>query len=147
MIEWTSKTFHQLTTDELYEILQLRSAVFVVEQHCYYLDLDDKDKTAYHLLGKQDNSLIAYSRILPPGLSYPQPSIGRVVLKQTARAKGLGKTLMLKSIQMVYESYGVQAIKISAQLYLQNFYATLGFSTCSAIYDDAGIDHVEMMKP
>lgn len=145
MMDWKCKSFDQLCTDELYSLLQLRSEVFVVEQHCFYQDMDDKDKKAFHLLGWKDDVLIAYSRLLPPGISYKEPSIGRVVLKLNSRAQGLGKTLMLESIRKVHELFGPQPIKISAQYHLMQFYINLGFEPCSEVYDDAGIDHIEMI--
>lgn len=146
MIHWVCKKFSELSLNELYAILQLRSEVFVVEQHCYYQDLDDKDMKAYHLLGWRSGNLEAYSRLLPPGLSYVEPSIGRVVLKNTMRGNGWGKTLMEQSIQLSYKLWGIQSIKIGAQYHLKRFYEQLGFVQCSDIYDDAGIDHIEMIK-
>lgn len=146
MINWVCKYFKELTIDELYSVLHLRSEVFVVEQNCFYLDPDFKDQKSLHLLGWKNGVLIAYSRILPAGISYPEVSIGRVVVKKTERHEGLGKDLMQKSVTIIFEKFGKQTIKISAQLYLKNFYEKLGFQQSSDVYDDAGIDHIEMIK-
>ncbi len=102
------KAFQDLSADELYELLQLRSEVFVVEQNCPYQDLDNKDQLAIHLMGRnKENKLLACSRILPPGVSYPEPSIGRVVVKAEARKKQLGKELMQQSrVSIIF--WGVQ---------------------------------------
>lgn len=145
-MNWILKKFSELSTSELYAILQLRSEVFVVEQHCYYQDVDGKDFKSYHLIGWQDDGLAAYARLLPPGVSYAEPSVGRVVLKETARGGGLGKALMQESIECCYQLFGRQPVKIGAQHHLERFYASLGFVQCSEVYDDAGIDHIEMIK-
>jgi ElaA protein len=145
-MNWVLKTYHQLTLDELYAILQLRAEVFIVEQNCPYLDLDNKDSKSYHLLGWEDNFLAAYTRILPAGLSFKEPSIGRVVTSPKARGKGAGRELMEKSIENLYHLFGKLNIRIGAQLYLKKFYASLGFEPVSPIYMEDGIEHVEMVK-
>lgn len=145
-MNWICKSYKELSLDELYAILQLRSEVFVVEQHCYYQDADGKDQQSYHLQGIKDGKLIAYSRLLPPGISYKDPSIGRVVLQAAARGAGMGKELMQESIAHCYKLWGKQSVKIGAQYHLKAFYESLGFTQCSDIYDDAGIDHIEMVK-
>lgn len=146
MINWICKSFNELTLEELYLILQLRSEVFVVEQHCYYQDVDGKDPKSYHLMGWKDGILLAYARLIPPGVSYAEQSIGRVVLKKEARKSGIGKLLMQESIARSYQVFGKAAIKIGAQYHLKKFYELLGFEQCSDIYDDAGIDHITMVK-
>ncbi|GAB3428196.1 GNAT family N-acetyltransferase [Niabella aquatica] len=145
-MNWICKSFQELLTDELYAILQLRLEVFVVEQHCYYQDLDNKDQKSFHLMGLQDGLLVAYTRLLPPGVSYTAPSIGRVVLRAALRGSGLGKELMQESLARCYELFGSQPVMIGAQYHLKAFYESLGFAQCSDIYDDAGIDHIEMVK-
>jgi ElaA protein len=145
MLVWTSKKFDELTPQELYAIMKLRSQVFVVEQNCVYLDADDKDPYCHHLMGTKKGSLLAYTRIVPPGVSYVEPSIGRVVTSPSARKNGFGRTLMLKSIERLYELFGRMPIKIGAQLYLKKFYESFAFIPCSDIYLEDGIEHIEML--
>jgi len=144
MISWIVKKFEELTAVELYAILRLRSEVFVVEQDCVFLDMDNKDQYCYHLMGHKAGILVAYTRLVPPGISYPEASIGRVVTSPVARGGGTGKVLMEKSIEEAERLFGQTAIKIGAQLYLQKFYQSLGFEQSSDIYDEDGIDHIEM---
>ncbi len=147
MIEqYVIKHFDELTTAELYELLRLRNEVFVVEQKCYYADLDNKDQTSYHLLYYVDNQFARYTRLLPTGLSYPEASIGRVVIAPTHRGIGLGKKLMEASIVGCYHTFGDPDIRIGAQLYLQAFYKSLGFKEEGEHYDKDGISHIEMVK-
>ena len=120
-ITWQLKKFEELTGIEVYEILRLRSEVFVVEQNCVFLDMDNKDQQSYHLQGRFGDKLIAYVRILPPGLSYTEPSIGRVVSSPSFRNKGAGIELMKNAISNSYALFGIQPIMIGAQLYLKRF--------------------------
>lgn len=145
MLNWTLKKFEDLSPGELYAILRLRSEVFVVEQNCVFLDMDDKDQQCYHLMGWQGNLLAAYTRLVPPGISYEQPSIGRVVISPAARGGGIGKLLMQKSIDETLKLFGKSSIKIGAQLYLKSFYESLGFMQVGDIYDEDGIDHIKMI--
>lgn len=147
-INWLSKKFEELTVYELYDLLALRTEVFVVEQNCPFQDQDGKkDFKAIHLLGKNiDNQLIAYTRILPVGLAYTEASIGRVVSSSKYRGQGIGKILMQKSIEILYESFGEIPIKIGAQYYLKKFYESFGFEQTSEIYLEDGIEHIEMVK-
>lgn len=146
-IYWELEKFEELSPHKLYQILQLRNEVFVVEQHCVYQDADDKDQLSYHFTGYNDvGKLVAYSRIIPPGVSYTEPSIGRVVTSPTKRGNGLGKELMELSIQQVIYLYGPVAIKIGAQLYLKSFYTSFGFQQMSGIYLEDGIEHIEMLR-
>jgi ElaA protein len=146
MITWVTKKFESLTPEELYAILRLRSEVFVVEQNCVFLDLDNKDQSSYHLMGWKEGILAAYTRLMPPGLSYPEPSIGRVVTSPSVRSMGIGKLLMEKSIEETERLFGRMPVKIGAQLYLKNFYNSLGFEQSSEVYDEDGIDHIEMIR-
>lgn len=147
MINWVIKKYNELTVDELYAILRLRTEVFVVEQNCVFQDMDNKDQYCYHLLGWKDDLLAAYTRIVPSGVSYTDaPSIGRVVTSPQARGGGLGRLLMEKSINELFRVYGISPIKIGAQLYLKKFYESLGFEKSSDIYDEDGIDHIEMTR-
>ncbi len=142
---WTYKQFDQLDLMELYRILQLRSTVFVVEQNCPYLDLDNKDQESYHMAGWKGNELVAYARLLPPGLSFSEASIGRVVSNPTYRNTGAGKQLMQKAIEITYTLFQVPEIRIGAQLYLQEFYTNLGFQKASEEYLEDNIPHIEMI--
>lgn len=143
---WTCKKFDDLTTAELYCILNLRSKVFVVEQHCVYLDTDGRDSAAFHFCGWLENKLVAYCRLLPPGVAYPQlASIGRVVTDPAFRKDGLGKIMMTKAIVKTYDLFGVTRIKIGAQQYLTRFYENLGFRVSSEPYLEDGIPHLEML--
>ena len=144
--EWVLKAFNDLTPLELYALLRLRSEVFVVEQNCVFLDMDNKDQQCHHLMGIQNDQLVAYTRLVPPGLIYEQPSIGRVVTAPEARSSGIGKLLMNQSIDHVRKLYGSQPIKIGAQLYLKRFYESFGFQQISNVYLEDGIEHIYMLK-
>ncbi|HKO79253.1 MAG TPA: GNAT family N-acetyltransferase [Chitinophagaceae bacterium] len=146
-MNWTLKKFEDLTPYELYAILRLRTEVFVVEQNSVFQDMDNKDQSAYHLMGWENNTLIAYTRLIPPYLSYEEPSIGRVVTSGAARGSGIGRILMEKSIEEIIRLYGKTPIKLGAQLYLKKFYESLGFMQSSDVYDEDGIDHIEMIRP
>jgi len=136
----------ELTSSELYAIMKLRSEVFVVEQNCVYLDADGKDGGAYHLCGWLNNELlVAYARLLAPGVSYTEASIGRVVTHQAYRKDGYGKTLMSKAIENTCTIFDTQTIKIGAQQYLTKFYNSLGFNVSSEPYLEDGIPHLEMI--
>ena len=144
-MQWITKAFKDLTPDELYAILQLRNEVFVVEQNCVFQDADGKDPSAWHLMGWNNERLVAYTRLLPKGVSYNNASIGRVVTSPIERGSGIGKILMQKSIAELYKLWGGQAIQIGAQLYLKSFYESFGFQQTSDIYLEDGIDHIEMI--
>ena len=145
-IEWTIKSFTELTPAELYDILKLRSEVFVVEQQCIFLDMDDKDQDSRHLQGRLSDELVAACRILPPGLAYDEPSIGRVVGSPRYRGKGAGIALMENAIRETIRLYGTLPIKIGAQLYLKRFYESLGFVQCSETYMEDDIPHIKMLR-
>jgi len=145
MITWICKPFSRLSADELYAILQLRSAVFVVEQNCVFQDADNKDQPSFHLMGWQDAALVAYTRLVPPGIAYDEASIGRVVTAITARGSGIGRMLMQRSIDECRKLFGEGVIRIGAQLYLKEFYTSLGFIPTGGIYPEDGIDHIQML--
>lgn len=142
---WTCKKFEDLGVQELYSILQLRNQVFIVEQNCPYPDCDNKDLKSWHLMGIENGKLLAYSRLIPAGISYRETSIGRVVNSPAARGKGLGKELMQKSIQHIHELFQTETIRIGAQLYLQQFYSSFGFVKTGEIYMEDNIPHIEML--
>ena len=145
-ITWTLKPFNELTPDELYDALQLRQAVFCVEQNCAYQDVDGKDKKSWHLLGYKHKMLIAYSRLLPAGISFAEVSIGRVATKKEARMTGAGKALMRQSILNCEKLFGNVAIRIGAQKYLKRFYEGFGFVDVGKEYLEDGIPHLEMLR-
>lgn len=143
------KEFNNLSVYELYDVLKLRAEVFIVEQNCPYLDLDDKDLKCKHILYYENQKLLAYSRIVPTGISYSDfPSIGRVANHESIRGKGLGKELMKFSIKACNEIYPNLDIIISAQQYLLKFYNELGFNEEGEIYLEDEIPHIQMrLKP
>lgn len=146
-MNWTVKTFEALSAAELYHILHLRSAVFVLEQNCVYQDLDYSDQQALHLMGTLEGDLVAYTRIFAPDIKYPgKASIGRVLTASSVRRNGTGRLLMDRSIEVVYEHFGHVPIKIGAQQYLTKFYQSFGFVQSSDTYMEDGIPHIEMVK-
>ncbi|MCX6319048.1 MAG: GNAT family N-acetyltransferase [Bacteroidetes bacterium] len=145
-MQWTLKRFDELTPEELYTLLRLRTEVFVVEQQCIFQDMDDKDQPCYHLMGWEENRLVAYTRLVPPGIIYTEPSIGRVVSSPLVRGRGIGRILMEKSIAQTNLLFGPLPIRIGAQVYLQAFYTGLGFSPVSEPYLEDGIPHIEMVR-
>lgn len=142
----TCKAFDDLTPHELYEIMRLRSEVFVLEQLCIYQDADNKDQKSHHLMIKDNGKLIAYARLLPPGVSYPEMSIGRVISSPEYRRKGAGRLLMQKAIEGCHERFGEGPIRIGAQLYLTKFYESFGFVPLGNVYLEDNIEHIEMRR-
>ncbi|CAM3421859.1 GNAT family N-acetyltransferase [Zobellia roscoffensis] len=146
MIEINVKSFEALTKLELYNILKIRSEVFVVEQDCVYQDIDDKDQKAFHVIATKNDEIIAYTRIFRSGDYFDEASIGRVVVKDSERKYGYGKDIMKASIVAVEEHFNEKVIKVSAQLYLERFYHTLGFDQEGDGYLEDGIPHIGMVK-
>ena len=147
-VRWELVPFSKLTIEELYALLLLRQLVFSVEQKCAYLDCDGKDQKALHLLGRDPaGRLLAYARLLPSGVSYREPSIGRVASHPDARGAGIGKALMREALVRARTEYGATAIRIGAQLYLKRFYEAVGFVASGPEYDEDGIPHIEMLRP
>jgi ElaA protein len=144
-LNWVYKAFKELTVDELYAVIQLRNEVFSVEQQCVYQDADDKDQPAFHLCGWHGNKLAAYCRILPGGISYHHPSIGRVVTSPQYRKGGYGREMMQLAVKRTIEQFNDPVIIISAQLYLENFYSSIGFVRVSEPYMEDGIPHIRMV--
>jgi len=144
-ITWKCQRFDELSTLELYKILKLRNEVFVVEQNCPYQDCDGKDIDAFHFSGWITNELVAYTRLLPPGISYEDAaSIGRVVTSPTIRRQKAGKELMSLSIEKTRELFRNTPIKIGAQLYLKKFYESFSFIQIDEGYLEDGIPHITM---
>ncbi len=146
MIQIEVKTFDELTTQELYNLLRLRSEVFVVEQDCVYQDIDGKDKKALHMIGNKEGEIVAYARIFRAGDYSEEASIGRVVVQKEQRKYGYGKDIMKDSIRVVGERFKESTIRVSAQLYLERFYHELGFEQVGDGYLEDGIPHIGMLR-
>ncbi|PPV04768.1 ElaA protein [Xanthomonas bromi] len=149
-LHWQHLRFAQLSTTQLYALLRLRTDVFVVEQQCAYPELDgkDTDPAVLHVLGTTAGAeLAAYLRVLPPGLSYSEPSIGRVVIAAAFRGTGMAHALLREGIRRVHTQWPGSAIQLGAQAHLQSFYAAHGFAPSSAHYLEDGIPHLDMLRP
>ena len=140
------KAFEQLDLKELYQVLQLRSQVFVVEQDCVYQDIDGKDQKALHLLGFRESELVAYTRCFSPGFYFAEAAIGRVVVKENARGNAYGHDMLKASVEAIKENFDTTTIKLSAQTYLINFYESHGFRQIGEGYLEDGIPHIAMLK-
>ena len=143
-ISFQTKVFSDLSVDELYAVLQLRSEVFVVEQNCVFQDIDYKDQIALHVLGTSQNKIVAYTRLFKPNDFYEFASIGRVVINENYRDKKWGNDLMKYSISEIEKYFGVKQITIGAQLYLKKFYENNGFTQTSDVYLEDNIEHIKM---
>jgi ElaA protein len=146
MLTVKTKYFNELTIAELYNLLQLRSEVFVVEQNCVYQDIDGKDKDALHVIGVKNKSIVAYTRIFKPGDYFNETSIGRVVVVRNERQYKYGYEIMNASIEAVKDLFNETTIKLSAQTYLKQFYNNLGFTEEGEEYLEDGIPHIVMIK-
>lgn len=147
--QFTCLPFEQLSVQELYDIMVLRQAIFVVEQDCPYLDADGIDSAGWHLMGRNPKGkLVLYTRLLPKGISYKNyTSIGRVVNHKSTRGMGAGQLLMWKSIELCRHLFGNEPIKIGAQTYLLEFYGKFGFQSTGENYLEDGIPHTKMVLP
>ncbi|MCL6462213.1 ElaA protein [Flavobacterium micromati] len=143
---WEIKSFDALSVHELYDMLRLRSEIFVVEQNCVYLDLDGKDKIALHLLGKTEGEIVAHARLFQAGISFDNASIGRVTVDPKHRDKKWGHQLMREAIAGIEHNFGESKITIGAQLYLKKFYESHGFVQISEMYLEDDIPHIEMKR-
>ena len=137
------KQFQELSLEELYQILQVRAAIFVVEQDCPYQDLDDKDQQAIHVWLEDEQGIQAYCRVLDRGVNFAEVSIGRVVT--AIRGKGLGYQVMQQAITVAKDHYAATAIRVSAQVYAKGFYEKSGFKQASTEYLEDNIPHIEML--
>ena len=146
MLDIKVKKFKELTTQELYGLLQLRSEVFVVEQDCVYQDIDYKDQKALHVIGIKNDKIVAYTRVFKPGDYFKYASIGRVVVAENERNFKYGYDIMEASIKAISTHYNESTIKISAQTYLTKFYNNLGFKQIGEEYLEDGIPHIAMIK-
>ena len=146
-LRWSWHAWSELTPDLLYQVLRLRSAIFVVEQNCVFPDMDGRDPGCVHLCGRDDaGALIAYLRLVPPGVRTPEVSLGRVVVAAAARGQGLGRAVMEEGLRGCAQRYPGKPVKVSAQQQLETFYRSLGFRTASPPYLEDGIWHVDMLR-
>lgn len=147
-LQWSCKPFAALSVSELYQILHWRQRVFVVEQRCAYLDADGLDPECLHLsLCNPQGELLAYARLLPPGLNGAEPAIGRVLVVPQYRRQQLARALMQRALDEIAQRLSSVSVRISAQLYLQGFYQSLGFVPIGTPYDEDGIVHINMLRP
>jgi len=146
MSGWRFAHFDELSAREVHDILQARAAVFVVEQACIFHDVDGADPLGWHLYARQDGAIAAYCRLLPAGVKFAEPTIGRVVTAAAVRGTGLGRALMQEALSRAHALWPGEAVRIGAQQRLERFYQSLGFVTASAPYDEDGIAHVEMVR-
>ena len=145
-LQWCWREFSELSNGQVYDILAVRQQVFVLEQKCLYLDVDGRDKEALHLFGSNDaDEIVAYARLLPPNTRYVEPSIGRVLVVESARDEGLGRELIARCLEKCKQAYADHPVKVSAQVYLTQFYQGFGFEVVGEPYDDGGISHVGMI--
>lgn len=142
-MELVIKHFRELTLDELYDIVQARVDIFVVEQKCPYRELDDKDKNAYHIFLRDEGGIVAYLRTLDKGVAFDEASIGRIITVR--RGQGFGAVIMREGIEFAAKQYNTDKIKIMAQHYAKGFYEKFGFKQCSEPFDDDGIEHINMI--
>jgi len=145
-LQWSWKSFEQITKEELYEILSFRQSIFVVEQKSWYQDADGLDNISLHLLLKENTFLVGYLRLIPPGKKYDTPSIGRIAIKENLRGNAIGSELVERGIKKSSETYLTDSVTISAQNYLTKFYQNHGFTIQGEVYDEDGIPHVKMVK-
>lgn len=146
MIQWHFKTFDQLAKKELYEIIGLRLQVFVVEQNAPYQDTDRKDYNSFHIFGTQEDEVVAYARLIPAGITFAEPCLGRVVNDASVRKTGTGRILVNLALEAMKTRFKTTDCRISAQLYLKDFYESFGFRQVSDVYLEDGIPHIEMLK-
>lgn len=144
-MDWTVKSFHDLTVEELYQILKLRVNTFILEQRCFYKELDDLDQRAFHLFLKNKREVIAYCRLLPSNTRYKEASIGRVIVNGAYRNQGYARRLMDLAITYIQINWAEKEIKIQAQTYLQSFYSSFGFKPVTSSYVEDGIPHIDMI--
>ncbi len=145
-LQWSWKSFEQITKEELYEVLSFRQSIFVVEQKSWYQDADGLDNISLHLLLKENTFLVGYLRLIPPGKKYDTPSIGRIAIKENLRGNAIGSELVKRGIKKSSETYLTDSVTISAQNYLTKFYQNHGFTIQGEVYDEDGIPHVKMVK-
>lgn len=146
MVNWYFSSFDDLSKEDLYEIIQLRLQVFVVEQDAPYQDCDGKDLLSYHFFGKLNGEIIAYARLIPAGITFQEPCLGRVVTAQKVRKSGYGRILVALALETMHNVFGTTNCRISAQLYLKSFYESFDFQSVSKVYLEDGLPHIEMVR-
>jgi ElaA protein len=148
-IHWRCCPFDELSVRDLQRIHIARQQVFVIEQHCVYLDADEVDEQSWHLAAWRDGSVepLAYARIVSPGVKYAEASIGRVITSAPARGTGLGRELVRRAVEQAEAIFPRLGIRISAQAHLARFYAGFGFAPVGEEYLEDGIPHIEMLRP
>lgn len=147
-LNWRLYGWREWTHDQLYEAMRLRSQIFVVEQNCVFPDMDGIDPSCEHLCGTDAGGrLLAYSRLLPPGLKSPEAAIGRVVVHEAARGQSVGRALMLESLAACRRRFPNRPIRVGAQQHLERFYGSLGFERIGEPYLEDGIWHIDMRLP
>jgi len=142
---WHTHSWEEIPKDQWHDCLALRIDIFVVEQECPYSEIDGKDKKSWHLYATENDVIAAYIRIVPPGISYEEISIGRVAIAKTYRGKKLGYQLMNRGMDFIQEKFGEQPIRIGAQQHLRRYYEQLGFAKVSDMYLEDGIPHIDML--
>jgi ElaA protein len=148
MLNWRWTRFAGLSGDDVYDMLALRSTIFVVEQACVYLDPDGLDRSSWHLLGRDElGALLAYARVCDPGVKYAPPSVGRVVVDPSRRGTGLGHLLIAEVLRRCDSAWPGQPNRIGAQAHLQGFYGRHGYVAVGATYLEDGIVHIDMERP
>lgn len=145
-IDWRFAPFAELRPRHVHDMYRLRAAVFIVEQACVFQDVDGADPHCWHLLGYSGDELLAYCRLVPAGVKFAEPSIGRVITAPSVRRTGLGKALMADAMQRAQRLWPGLQIRIGAQAHLERFYNEYGFVKCSEPYDEDGIMHIEMIR-
>ena len=147
MTPWRLARLDELTAREVHDILQARAAVFVVEQACAFQDVDGADPESWHLFTVREGRIAAYCRLVPPGIKFREPSIGRVITTAPFRGTGLGRALMQEALRRAAALWPGSPVRLGGQRHLEAFYQSLGFATDSEPYDEDGIPHVEMLHP
>lgn len=143
---WTYKKFEEISGEEMHEILATRQSVFIVEQKCVYQDADELDRRSWHLSGRSvDGTIIAYGRVNFPGSRHPEPSLGRILTSEDARGSGAGREVVRRCLELCKRQYPQLNIRISAQIYLIDFYSDFGFQEVGEPYDDEGVEHIDMV--
>jgi len=145
-LHWQWRRYADLSPHEIYAVFAARQAVFIVEQNCPYLDMDGKDLDALHLIAWSGQDVAAYLRVIAPGVSFPEPSLGRIITTRIARGGGLGRELVARGLEKINELYPTLPTRIGAQAHLREFYGSLGFVQASEPYDEDGIPHIQMLR-
>lgn len=149
-LHWRFAFFDELTPREVHDVFEARLAVFVVEQDCVFQDIDGRDPRCWHLIGRADaapgSPILAYCRLVPPGVKYEEPSIGRVLTTAAGRRTGAGRAVVAEALSRASGLWPGRTLRIGAQQYLERFYGEFGFVRASEPYDEDGIMHIDMLR-